>query len=217
MNVIMHVHYVTNFKFLEENLLVNWTTGGYFYDIACYCVMALILIAVNLYVPFGRKGKFGYVALYYICALYLTALMINKSTKTHQLWDQEVVIFYMVLFAISTGMMVNVLFAAKGLSITAAFIATFACYAGNMITMIYVYKQFSPLFYMHIFASAGLCVGIWIFNTILEIMITKRNDFYLEDDWGIGFVHLQTDIFFKFWWDLIMTPNWDEGVLDREK
>jgi len=185
----MHVHYLTKFKFLEEYFLVNWTSGGYFYDISAMLIIAGILITVNLLPVFGRYFKWGIVPLYYICTLYLAALFVNKSTKTHQLWDMPVVIFYIVLLALSSGMMANVLFGSKGLKLPPAYITSFVVYTANMCVMIYAYKQFKPLFYWHIFAVLGLSGLIWIFNTGLEVMITKRNDFYREDDWGIGFVH----------------------------
>ncbi len=82
--VITIVH-MNNKKILEENLFVNYTTGGYFYDIASYIVLVAILIIVNIFPRIGRNTKWLLCTLFYVCMAYILALWLNYSTKTYVL------------------------------------------------------------------------------------------------------------------------------------
>lgn len=110
----------------------------------------------------------------------------------------------------------TVLFYKKEFSMTPGVIGSFVVYAGTY--TFYFFNGFKdPQLYLHIINLSVLLVFSYILNLNLEVMVTKRNDFYQEDDWLLGFVHLQTDWTFKLWYDYFTKDNWDEGVLDRDR
>ena len=94
---------LTKGKFFEENLFVNWTTFGYFYDIASFICMAIILIGVNVFPSLGRKARWLLLGIYYITFLYVTMLFFNYSFKTYVLWDKATLMVYSAAFALYFG------------------------------------------------------------------------------------------------------------------
>ena len=46
--------------------------------------------------------------------------------------------------------------------------------------------------------------------TDMGFMVSHRYDFYLTNDWFLGFVHLLTDVFFQFWYNLFVERKSEE-------
>ena len=48
-------------------------------------------------------------------------------------------------------------------------------------------------------------------------MVKRRGDFYLEDDYILGFAHFFTDFFFVFWYDLLFNEkNFDTTLKEKD-
>ena len=50
----------------------------------------------------------------------------------------------------------------------------------------------------------------------LEMMVRKRGQFYRTSDWFLGFVHLQTDLFYRLPVDLLSKKNSDAENVTTE-
>jgi len=86
--------------------------------------------------------------------------------------------------------MVSVLFGKNGLSNTPACFTWLVIYSASHVIYKYVFVFMSSLLWEHIIAVAVMLLFTYILTLNLEVMITKRNNFYFEYDWFLGFVHL---------------------------
>jgi len=69
----------------------------------------------------GRKMDILFVALFYLVTIFLATFFLNKAFKPHELFEKEVILFYITLFTISSGMWMNALFSSDELNIGIAF------------------------------------------------------------------------------------------------
>ena len=77
----------------------------------------------------------------------------------------------------------------------------------TLILYIYVFLVYDPYMWILMLTVAGGGFMSFYINKDAELMVTKRSHAYQPNDWFIGFIHLHTDLFFRFWYDLIRKDN----------
>lgn len=203
---------------MERYVLVSWTTGGYFYDIGSTIAIISILIFVNVLPAFSRKISLILFLVYFITYSYMALFIINFYQKNDHYSPLISHGVGLLPFTISMGLFMNVMInGKKTLDANTGIITSLIIYVIYFLVVGYVLNIMNPFLWQHMVYLSILLPIVWVWNTILEVMITKRNDFYLESDTILGFVHIQTDIFGKFWYDYFVKEKWDEGVIDVDE
>ena len=67
---------------------------------------------------------------------------------------------------------------------------------------VWILEVHNPFFYDYLkFFFCYILLSCYI-NYDVFLMITRRKTLYKYDDWYLGIIHIHTDIFFRFFYDL---------------
>lgn len=209
--LIMFIFYMA--KGYDTNKYINTYFIGslnvYFsYAIICTVFYFIIMIAASIIPTVGRKG-FQYPLFIFIwfSTLYLTVWGFWKESQGRYMFesDMTMIFFATAFYGSSFGLFITAIFSQKGIKRE---IGLGIAVGSQILVMLllYFYRQMtSPKYYvylLHLMWVSGLSL---YYTKDLELMVRKRSTFYRTDDWFLGMVHLQTDLFFRFWWDLFFS------------
>lgn len=203
--VAVSVIYFVDDKYFDK-FFVNYSNAGNGYDIFALTLLVLIFALCSILSSVGRKMAIpGYLIIFF-CVVYLSALAV-RYTKKERFNTSEIVITVFPMFSCTSfGLVLNVLFKGKakhgldpGLG---AGIAT-GLFVFILIIYIYVLNVYDPYMWILMLTTGGCGIFSFYINKDMELMVSKRAHAYQANDWFLGFVHLHTDLFFRFWYDLI--------------
>lgn len=198
------IAYLTNERMLDD-FFRNYSNAGNGYDIFALTLLVLIFILCSIVPSIARKMSIPFYSIIWICVLYL-ALFAVRYTKKERFNTSEVVVTIYPMFACtSIGLLINVLMKAKGKKgIEPEFGAgiSVGLFVITLVLYLFVFLVYDPYMWILMLLVAGS--GIWGFyvNQDAKFMVTKRCNSYKEGDWFLGFIHIHTDIFFRFWMDI---------------
>lgn len=199
---------------LVKRMFKNFSNIGNGFDIFFLCAMILILTYCSVFARFPKKLKFAFGIILTICYWYFAFFLLRVCKKTKYRFTHYLLCIYATLFSSSFGLLVSSLTYKKkfrpdvGISISAVIMIIM------LIVFVYVYEIFDP-FKFELLAIVGLStLYSHYLNYDIRYMIRKRAFYYDYSDWFIGGIHLQTDIFCRFWVDLFKpTPK----IIDVEE
>ena len=204
---------ILNFVFHEREwyyqFFDNYEKIGNGYDIASVIVLTLVLILVSVAPSFGRKlFKVFFVIIIYVTVFYLSAFSLRAGMKNRNDQVAEYLIpLYIMAFTGSLGLFINTLAAKKKLKSSLGIGISVPLFSILMYLQYWPLARFSPkLWEFGLYIGASALVAYYL-NMNAKLMVKRRYDFYRTSDWFLGFVHLQTDWTFRFWYDLFVPRN----------
>lgn len=185
------------------------------YAIVCTVLLFLILIAPSATPLAGRKGiQFPLYGLYLICMFYLVVFTFMRQSQGIYKYDWDNILLFIgcAIYNASFGAIVTAALSVRKVPKPVAI--GIACAGEFMdILLIWLYSATSLrplweyLFYL------GLAAFLAIYYTLdLEMMVKKRGTFYKTNDWFLGFIHIQTDLFFRLPYDLFFNKGTHSDV-----
>lgn len=184
------------------------------YLILCTTIFFLIMISVTAYTPLGRKGL-GYF-LYIINLMCLTFLIVwgfnNQSQGRYWFNNDAILLFFACsFFNASLAHFITACMAERRVrSDISAAIAGGLLLVEILILWLGVRLTFRPVWEYGIYLTFT-CVLAFYYSRDFEQMVKKRGTLYFTNDWFLMYVHLQTDMFCRFWYYLFKKPD---GVSD---
>lgn len=144
-------------------------------------------------------------AIIWLCVLYLSLLAVRYTKKERFNTSEIVVTIFPVFACVSIGLLVNVLVkgkSEKGIDVgfgAGVAVGLFVFVLGLYLFVFLVYDPYAWILMLTVFGCGVL--GFYV-NLDAKFMVTKRVNSYKEGDWFLAFVHLHTDLFFRFWYDM---------------
>lgn len=192
--------YINTFFFGDRNMYLG-------YAITCCVLFFLIMIATSILPFLGRKGlQYPLFFALWISILYMTMYGFWKESQGRYLFesDMTLIFFGCAFYGSSFGLVVTAYLTKRrvdkkiGLAIALA----------NEVMVMFLLFYYRPLaspkiwqYFLYLMFTAFLSI---YYTTDLDMMLKKRSHFYRTNDWFLGMVHLQTDLFFRVWWDLFV-------------
>lgn len=189
------------FSFFQGSSGLYWA-----YAITATVLVACILVGVSVFSIAGRKGfQYPLYVLYVICLFYLiTFSFMRQSQATYRYdWDNIMLFLGCALYNASFGTIITAAFSVRKVPKQ---IAVGIAVGGELlcILLIWLFAAVSlrPLWeWLLYLAFAGALAAYYTYD--LEMMVRRRGTFYRTSDWFLGFIHLQTDLFFRLPYDLL--------------
>lgn len=127
-------------------------------------------------------------------------------------------IYHIVVFMIffnALGTMFSCLFqGGKKFNVMIGIYLSLALNIAGQLFLKFFWGFFDPsILHIIIMVIAGLALSIYL-NFDIKFMVERRGEMYAPGDWFIGAVHLQTDILFRFWVDLVKQEEEGEDISD---
>lgn len=172
------------------------------FAILAYISFALALLIPSILTNVGRSAFVPFFLIILCCYAYIPAFLIRVTWKNEISFSQELVMGYICWVAAVIGLFVNVIATKRRINpVVGVAVGAVLCTIGVGV-YVFVLKKLDP-YRLTILVLIGANVGLsYYLNIDAMFMLNKRNDFYLNSDWFLGFVHLHTDIFFRFWIDI---------------
>lgn len=172
----------------------------------------LFWLFIVIFVPaiiaiFPNLGKKNFTYLFFpiiFLAIFNLSFFVLKAESENIYFlseTQQVLTLYECFLTASLSLVISVLFSDIKISrlkgvIIAVFLQLAVMWIGNNLALSYNLSRYDFVFYLLI---SGLIA--FYFHYDLNFMIKKRKGVYESQDYFLGAVHLQTDIFFRFWRD----------------
>ena len=180
------------------------------YLILCTTLFFLIMISVTAYTPLGRKG-IGYF-LYVInvmCLIFLIVWGFNNQSQGRYWFNSDAVLLFFAcsFFNASFSHFIIACIAERRVrSDISAAIAGGMLIVEILVLWLGVRLTFRPVWEYGIYLTFTTALAFY-YSRDFEQMVKKRGTFYYTNDWFLMYVHLQTDMFFRFWWYLMKKPD----------
>lgn len=180
------------------------------YAIVCTVLLFLILIVPSVLPIAGRKGlQYPLYGLYLICIFYLVVFTFMRQSQGIYRYDWDNILLFIgcAIYSASFGAIVTAAMSVrkvpKPVAIGIACAHEFMC-----ILLIWLYSATSLRPLWEYLLYLGLAAFLAIYYTLdLEMMVKKRGTFYNTTDWFLGFIHIQTDLFFRLPKDLFFSKQ----------
>lgn len=199
-------------------LFRNYSHIGNGYDIAATVLLLLTLIIVSIAPTYGRKAwKIPFVVIIFLSVPYLCAFLLRQGMRTHNFQYAEYLLpIFLMLATGALGLFINVAATKKKVGLALGVLISVVLFSGLFIAYIYIFERMAPyLWEMALYIASSALVALY-FNLDAALMVKKRYDFYRRNDWFLGFVHLQTDWLFRFWYDLFVRRRSVEFDVDEK-
>jgi len=154
--------------------------------------------------PGLASGGLGYlwVFLLFVCYGYIFPFTSRYFRKARLDMDEDFAIFTNILSSCWLGLFVNCVLAKKTVKVHFGMMAAVGWSLFIWIVYVWVIDFFSPQLWVYGVVLAAVAAFTAILSLDADYMLKYRRDLYFVDDYGVAFVHFQTDIFFRFWWNM---------------
>ena len=187
-------------------LFRNYEDAGNGYDIAAIVLLFLTLVLITVAPTYGRKAwRVPFFVIIFITIPYLSAFLLRIGMRTEHDEFAEYILPIFLMFATGAlGLVINVATAKRKVGIAVGVAISVVLFSGLFIAHVYILERMAPrLWEMALYIASSALVALY-FNMDAALMVKNRFDFYHRNDWFLGFVHLQTDWVFRFWYDLFV-------------
>lgn len=174
------------------------------YAITSLVILVVSVAAVAIVSPLARGlSSFFFVPVIYVTAAYLLNLLALSGTKfnldVYKL--QDLYYFYGVFLFGSLGLFINTL------SIGKKFNPRLGVAISGISQLVWIVViEATDLDQRHLWLEGVWVLAAFVYaayiNYDARLMINHRDDFYLQKDWFLAFIHFNTDFTFRFWRDL---------------
>ena len=172
-----------------------------FHALLAYGAFGASMAIPTILPSIGRAAAIPLFIVILICYLYIPALLVRVFWKPDIDEAEELILGYTVWSCVVVGFFINIVTTRKKINPTVGVAISIVLFVISAIVYVFVLKRLQP-YVLTLFVLVGVVAGLSAYlNTDASFMLRKRNDFYLNSDWFLGFVHLHTDIFFRFWMD----------------
>ena len=179
----------------------NFSKPGNGYDIAA-CLVLIICLFIPSYSPeLGRKYKIAILPLLLLCILYLSAFLIRISIKKRFKFSEYLIALYSAYICAGIGLYANVLFSKDKFHRSWGIIISIFFFLVCLLLFVFVMELFDPYDPVLILIFKIEASISFYFNFDVFYMIEKRNKLYRVSDGFLGFIHIHTDFFYRFWQD----------------
>ena len=192
-----------------EDLFTNYSSVYNPYSITFFVVFVLSHIAISV-IPLLARGLSRMIFLLVIYGLggYLEVIYLRHAGKVTggRFFIYELRMVYLIFLCGSFGLLINTLITKKKFNPRIGVAISFVLYSIVVLIMELVLSEqeeqigSSPYLWEYGLWFGGATLYAVYINYDVRLMINKRDDFYLQKDWFLGMVHLNTDIAFRFWY-----------------
>lgn len=172
------------------------------FDILAYIVLFLSMMIPTVVPNIGRRFAIPFMLLIVCCYLYIPAFLLRWSLKDSYSFSEIVIVIYLSWISSVIGLFINVVSMKNRFNPNLGLIIAAILYTILLVVHVYVLELMSAYFIEYGLMVGGTCLLALYMNLDVQFMLNKRNDYYLTSDWFLGFVHLHTDIFYRFWIDI---------------
>lgn len=172
------------------------------FDIFAYVTFVISMAIPSILPVAGRKAAIPLMLAIIGCYAYIPAFLVRITISESINVSEMLLLGYLAWISCVIGLFINVISTKRKFNPTNGVIITIVMDTVFIIVYVFALQKTAP--YMHDLAIViGICTGVaYYLNVDAMFMLNKRNDFYLNSDWFLGFVHFHTDIFFRFWMDI---------------
>ncbi len=188
------------------------------YAIICTVLLLLVILVPTVLPQAGRNGL-GYplYGLYLICLLYLTFFSFMRQSQGiyRYNWDTIMLPIAMAFLYASFGAVIT---ASLSVRKVPRVIAISVGAVGTFMSLLLLYlvseTTLQQFWQLGLYILLGAALGLY-YAFDLEDMVLKRGTYYRTNDWFLGFIHLQTDLFFRLPRDLLFRRRNPEEVVQE--
>lgn len=188
------------------------------YAITCTVLLLLTIIVPSVYPPAGRKGIGIPLYILYILTLsYITGFAFTTQSQGFygKNLDSSMLPISMGLFYASFGVLITAAMSVRKVpKVVAVGVAVAGVFMSQLLLALYAEITNPQLWAWGLFLMFGAVMGFF-YAFDLEDMVRKRGTYYKTNDWFLGFIHLQTDLFFRLPRDLIFRRNQQSEVVQE--
>lgn len=193
------------------------------FDVFAYCIFPVLMAIPSIFPKFCRKITVLLILPIIACFVYIPAFLIRLGIKERFNFSEYLVSWYTVYVCAMIGLFANFIMTKEKFSPDNGVIITTVMTALLLILYVYVLRLYNPYkFTLALITAAAAALGFYL-NYDLKFMIKKRADFYESSDWFLGFIHLHTDLFFRFWRDIfrkdavMLATSADQSTVKEEE
>lgn len=171
----------------------------------CISFYLVALVATSASRRISRvKGKYLIVLLMNMMFCYFAGALLRFAMNPMVFMAQKLMFIYGMFYCSSFGLFVNCLIGKKKFRFEIGIWLGSGFYVILEMMIVLYFKVSSPALWILFLYLLGATALSFYFNFTIYLMLTRRYDFYLIRDWVLGYSHLQTYLFFYFWWDLFV-------------
>lgn len=172
------------------------------FDITSYVVFVICFTVPSVLPHLSRKLAILIMIPITICFAYTPAYLIRLSIKERFNFSEMLITGYTVYVCAVAGLFVNIMMTKEKFKTDNGIIISTSLCAVAIVAYVYILNLYNPYKWKLCLIVASCAAYAAYLNWDIRFMIKKRSDYYLNGDWFLGFIHLHTDIFFRFWRDM---------------
>lgn len=196
--------YFYDYKIIKRQFK-NFGSIGNGYDILFLLVLMFTLFVPSFFMNFSRRMVFVLAALQTLAYWYFSFFILRLSKKTKYACSHLVLITYAILFTSSFGLLIGGIAFKKRFNVDIG--VSVSAIVFTLILVVYVgyFEIYDP--------SIGEMAGFIIINILythylnydIKFIVRRRSFYYDYQDWILAGIHIQTDLFARFWIDVYKT------------
>lgn len=189
------------------------------YAIVCTVFLFAILIAPSVTPLAGRKGaQYPLYGLFLICEFYLVVFTFMRQSQGIYRYDYDNILLLLgcpLYFASFGAVVTSALSVNRVPKVVAIGITCAGQFMNILLLWLFSATTLRPLWEYLLYLGWAAFLAIY-YTLDLEMMVRRRGTFYHTNDWFLGFIHLQTDAFFRLPKDLFTKPANNEVTQEFE-
>ena len=208
------IFYIIDEKAFKK-LFKNYCTIGNGYDYASTSLLIIALLIPTISPKLGRNLKIPLFLILLVCYVYLPAFLLRVTLKEKFNVSEFFVTLYPVFFCSGISLVVGNYFSKERFDYKIGTVFGGCFSAGLVFCYVWVLEVYDPyMWQILLFVALGL---FWAFYVNYDAFLMKkwRRDVLRKDDWFLGVVCLQTDIFFRFWYYMVLEA-FDQGEKESD-
>lgn len=193
--------YIVNFKAFYS-LFSGYTDIWGVHAIVAYIAFVICMAIPTILPTIGRSLTIPLFIVILLCYAYIPALVMRYGWKSTVNTAQYISMGIIIWASAVIGLFVNLISTRRKINPSIGIGISSALCTICFIVFCYALDKIDPHKLILLILIALCAVLSAYLNYDALFMLNKRNDFYLNSDWFLGFVHLHTDILFRFWVDI---------------
>lgn len=199
-----------------KKMFKNYCRIGNGYDYTATALLTISLLIPTISTKLGRALQIPLFTIMVISYIYLPAFILRIALKEEYNTSEWFVTIFPICFCSAISLLIGNYFSKDKFNYkigtrigSLSSIVLIACY-------IWVFEVYDPYMWQILLMMAMGAFWAFYVNYDAYLMSKRRRHVYRPNDWFLGVAHLQTDIFFRFWYDMFLEFTQPEEKIEQD-
>jgi hypothetical protein len=175
-----------------------------YYSVAVILLtLSLLLLSVSRTIA-RSAFQYALVIVANLCVAYLSGFLIFIGETKKFYWVHFLPLWYAVVYCGSVGLTANALISSRQFRPLKGVAISIVCFIIVDLAVVYLWQGMSLKTMEHFLFVVVAALSSCYYNFTAYTMLQRRFDYYTNEDWALGYAHLQTYFAVCLWYDWLV-------------